>query len=66
MKQSRMDFNRQILVMIDKNPSSMHREYHEFYAVHAYLRSIRISLIGSETVKFEENILVANLSIPMF
>ena len=31
--------------MIDKNPSSMHREYHEFYAVHVYLRSIRISLL---------------------
>ena len=45
MKQSRMDFNRQILEMIDKNPSSMHREYHEFYAVHVYLRSIRISLL---------------------
>ena len=45
MKQSRMDFNLQILVMIHKNPSSMHREYHEFYAVHVYLRSIRISLV---------------------
>ena len=45
--QSRMDFNQQILGMIDNNPSSMHREYHEFYAVHVYLRSIRISLIGS-------------------
>ena len=31
--QSRMDFNQQILGMIDNNPSSMHREYHEFYAV---------------------------------
>ena len=44
MKQSRMDFNQQILVMIDNNPSSMHREYNDFYAVHVYLRSMRISL----------------------
>ena len=47
MMQSRMDINRQILVMIDQNPSSMHREYNKFYAVHVYLRSIRISLVGS-------------------
>ena len=33
-----------ILVMIDNNPSSMHREYNEFYAVHVYLQSIRIIL----------------------
>ena len=32
------------LVLIEKNSSSMHREYHDFYAVHVYLRSIRISL----------------------
>ena len=25
----------------------MHREYHEFYAVHVYLQSIRISLVYS-------------------
>ena len=24
----------------------MHRQYHEFNAVHVYLRSIRISLVG--------------------
>ena len=34
MTQLRMYFNRQILGMIDNNPSSMHREYNEFYAVH--------------------------------
>ena len=33
------------LVMIEKNSRSMHREYHEFYAVHIYLRSILISLV---------------------
>ena len=43
--QSRMDFNQQILGIIDNNPSSMHREYNEFYAVRVYLRSIRISLV---------------------
>ena len=36
-----------ILGIIDNNPSSMHREYSEFYAVHVYLRSIRISLLGT-------------------
>ena len=31
---SKLEFNnQQILGMIDNNPSSMHREYHEFYAV---------------------------------
>ena len=34
------------IVMIEKNSSSMHREYHEFYAVHVYLQSIRISLVA--------------------
>ena len=45
MTQSRIHFNRQKLGMIDNNPSSMHREYNEFYAVRVYLRSIRISLV---------------------
>ena len=40
-------FCRLILVKIDNNSCSMHREYHEFYAVHVYLRSICISLVGS-------------------
>ena len=46
MTQSRMTNLSIKLGMIDKNPSSMHREYNEFYAVHVYLRSIRISLVG--------------------
>ena len=33
--------------MIDKNPSSMHREYNKFYAVNVFLRSIHISLLLS-------------------
>ena len=33
------------LVMIENNSSTTHREYHEFYAVHVYLRSIRLSLL---------------------
>ena len=45
MKQSRMTNLSIKLGMIDNNPSSMHREYHEFYAVRVYLRSIRISLV---------------------
>ena len=40
----------QKLVMIDKNPSSMHREYYEFYAVHVYLRSICISLVSTSII----------------
>ena len=44
-KYSRMAFLLIKLVMIEKNSSSMHREYHEFYAVHVYLQSIRISLL---------------------
>ena len=48
MKQSRMDFNQQILGMIDNYPSSMHREYREFYAVRVYLQSIRISLLDMD------------------
>ena len=54
MKQSRMDFNRQILVIIDNNPSSMHREYHKFYAVHVYLRSIRISLVSAARAQIKK------------
>ena len=27
----------------------MHREYHEFYTVHVYLRSIRISLLHTDS-----------------
>ena len=51
-KQSRMSFLSIKLVMIDNNSSSMHREYYKFYAVHVYLRSIRISLIvGSCNLK---------------
>ena len=30
----------------------MHRKYNEFYAVHVYLRSIRISLLGSTIHSF--------------
>ena len=45
MTQSRMTNLLIKLGMIDNNPSSMHREYHEFYAVHVYLQSIRISLM---------------------
>ena len=48
MKQSRISFLSIKLVMIEENSSSMHREYHEFYAVHVYLRSIRISLLDIE------------------
>ena len=40
---------RLILGMIDNNPSSMHCEYHEFYAVRVYLRSIRISFLSTNT-----------------
>ena len=29
----------------------MHREYNEFYAVHVYLRSIRISLVHTVETK---------------
>ena len=58
MKQSRMDFNRQILVIIDNNPSSMHREYNEFYAVHVYLRSIRISLVSSTLPGRTKNVMI--------
>ena len=32
------------LLIIDNNSCSMHCDYHDFYAVHVYLRSIRISL----------------------
>ena len=42
------------LGMIDNNPSSMHREYQEFYAVHVYLRSIRISLFSSYVLPKED------------
>ena len=45
MTQSRMSNLSIKLGIIDNNPSLMHREYHEFYAVHVYLRSIRISLV---------------------
>ena len=38
------------LVMIKNNSSSMHREYHEFYAIHVYLQSICISLMETKTV----------------
>ena len=48
MKQSRMAFLLIKLVTIENNSSLMHREYPEFYAVHVYLRSIHISLGGSE------------------
>ena len=36
-----------IIVIIDNNSSSMHRELDEFYGVHVYLRSICISLVNS-------------------
>ena len=45
MWQSRISFLSIKLVMIEKNSSSMHREYHKFYAVHVYLRSICINLL---------------------
>ena len=50
MKQSRISFLSIKLVMIEKNSSSMHREYHKFYAVHVYLQSIRISLLCTEVL----------------
>ena len=37
--------------IIDNNWCSMHREYHEFYAVHVYLRSIRISLLSTPGIQ---------------
>ena len=37
------------IVMIEKKSSSMHREYHKFYAFHVYLRSIRLSLLYTPT-----------------
>ena len=40
------------IVMIEKNSSSMHREYHEFYAVHVYLQSIHISLLSNSSKKW--------------
>ena len=36
MKPSRMSFLSIKLVMIEKNSSSMHREYYKFYAVHVF------------------------------
>ena len=48
---SNHEFNRQILGIIDNNPSSMHREYNEFYAVRVYLRSIRISLVPMASIE---------------
>ena len=45
MKQSRMAFLSIKLVIIENNSSLMHRKYHDFYAVHVYLQSIRISLL---------------------
>ena len=54
MTQSRMDFKRQILGMIDNNLSSMHGEYHEFYAVCVYLQSIRISLVRTTQILFKK------------
>ena len=50
MKQSRMAFLSIKLVIIENNSSSMHREYHDFYAVHVYLRSIRISLVDTTNI----------------
>ena len=47
MKQSRMTFLSIKLIMIENNSSSMHREYHKFYAFHVYLRSIHISFLCS-------------------
>ena len=55
---SNLEFNRictpisKLLVMIEKNSSSMYREYHKFYAVHVYLRSIRISLVQTTETSF--------------
>ena len=40
----RDNFVHPIVIIIDNNSWSMHRDYHKFYAVHVYLRSIRISL----------------------
>ena len=50
MTQSRMENLSIKLEMIDNYPSSMHREYLEFYAVRVYLRSIRISLVPTTEV----------------
>ena len=44
IKQSRMAFLLIKLVIIGNNLCLMHHKYHEFCAVHVYLRSIRISL----------------------
>ena len=52
MKQSRMTNLSIKLVMIENNSSSMHREYHKFYAVHVYLQSIRLSLVQSNQLHY--------------
>ena len=52
-----------ILVMIESNSSSMHHEYHDFYAVHAYLQSIRISLIVTVIVKIERKEIMKALKV---
>ena len=47
----------------------MHREYHEFYAVRVYLRSIRISLVSKDTFFTETGfpgVKKLNLSIRSF
>ena len=44
------------LVIIDNNLCLMHRDYQYFYAVHVYLRSIRISLV--ETLPYPVCILL--------
>ena len=54
-----------IIVMIEKNSSSMHREYHEFYAVHVYLWSIRISLVLSKK-KHKHTTQLLNFFVTLF
>ena len=43
------------LLMIEENLSLMHREYHKFYAVHVYLQSICISLMGTHLALIKQS-----------
>ena len=51
-----------ISMIIDNNLCLMHREYHEFYALHVYLRSIRISLVSINITFWEMWFLDQNIS----